>query len=86
MHKKTFEFFFVGHQVGLEKSVRITPKPQNPLLIYVIDFHGIYIIAFPLGAPNDLQIGTVWFHEVACFDQIKLRILTYNSIRSILIL
>ena len=71
---------------GDDESRVLTPKPQNPLLIYVIDFHGINIIAFTLGAPYDLRIGTVWFHEVTSFDQVKLRILIYNSIRSFLIL
>ena len=32
MHKKTFEFFFVGHQVGLEKSVRMKHGSQKSLV------------------------------------------------------
>ena len=32
MHKMSFEFFFVGHQVGLEKSVRMKHGSQKSLV------------------------------------------------------
>ena len=41
MHKMSFEFFFVGHQVGLEKSVRMKHGSQKCLVgfeSYVGDF------------------------------------------------